>query len=218
MEQFEIINLGVQFIKYKVDYKIIQELLELSSKQTQSYREYLVANIQNEYGFEGNDKNEAWNMIKPYIKDYIEKIVAPRVPDVKFDSNLRNLWVNYQKNGEYNPHHNHPGHISFVIYLQIPEELKTEKNITFSNQPGSITFLHGDTPKIYGLRENIEYDIDNSILPINKFNYLPVTGEMFVFPSYLNHFVDAFETNDVERISLAGNTELIGKYKTNKLM
>jgi hypothetical protein len=218
MEQFEIINLGTQFIKYKMDDKTITELLELSNKQTQSYREYLVANIQNEYGFEEKDKNKVWEKISLYIKDYIEKLVAPKVPEIRFESRLRNLWVNYQKTSEYNPHHNHPGHISFVIYLQIPEELKTEKNITFSNQPGSITFLHGDTPKIYGLRENIQYQIDNSILPTNIYNHLPVTGEMFVFPAYLNHFVDAFATNDVVRISLAGNTELIGKYKTNKLV
>ena len=63
------------------------------------------------------------------IKNYIEKIIAPKEPDIKFETKLKQLWVNYQKTGEYNPHHNHPGHISFVVYLQIPEELRTEENI-----------------------------------------------------------------------------------------
>lgn len=34
------------------------------------------------------------------------------------------LWVNYQKQHEFNPPHDHDGKLSFVAYLQIPEELK----------------------------------------------------------------------------------------------
>ena len=33
---------------------------------------------------------------------------------------LRELWVNYQKPGQYNPYHCHHGVVSFVIFVDIP--------------------------------------------------------------------------------------------------
>ena len=36
------------------------------------------------------------------------------------------LWINYQKQNDFNPPHDHDGKLSFVIYLQIPKELKKE--------------------------------------------------------------------------------------------
>ena len=39
---------------------------------------------------------------------------------------LSSLWINFMKKGEYNPPHNHDGAFSFVLYLQVPEELNHE--------------------------------------------------------------------------------------------
>ena len=54
------------------------------------------------------------------------------------------LWVNYQKQHDFNPLHNHRGNLSFVSYLNVPEELKTEKErynmIGNGPIPGSIMF------------------------------------------------------------------------------
>ena len=40
---------------------------------------------------------------------------------------LNSLWVNFMKKNEYNPPHDHADNLSFVIFLDIPEEIKQEQ-------------------------------------------------------------------------------------------
>ena len=104
--------------------------------------------------------------------------------------NLESLWANFQGPGDFNPPHSHGGALSWVIYLQIPDEL-TEENKQYkgtSAGPGGITFSYGDGP-----REVITYQ-----------TFLPQTGDMYIFPAWLQHWVYPFKSN-VERISVSGN-------------
>ena len=104
--------------------------------------------------------------------------------------NLESLWANFQGPGDFNPPHSHGGALSWVIYLQIPDEL-IEENKQYkgtSAGPGGITFTYGDGP-----REVITYQ-----------TYLPQTGDMYIFPAWLQHWVYPFKS-DVERISVSGN-------------
>ena len=104
--------------------------------------------------------------------------------------NLESLWANFQGPGDFNPPHSHGGGLSWVIYLQIPDEL-IEENKQYkgtSAGPGGITFTYGDGP-----REVITYQ-----------TYLPHTGDMYIFPAWLQHWVYPFKS-DVERISVSGN-------------
>ena len=100
------------------------------------------------------------------------------------------MWANFQGPGDFNPPHSHGGALSWVIYLQIPDEL-IEENKQYkgtSAGPGGITFTYGDGP-----REVITYQ-----------TYLPHTGDMYIFPAWLQHWVYPFKS-DVERISVSGN-------------
>lgn len=104
--------------------------------------------------------------------------------------NLESLWANFQGPGDFNPPHSHGGALSWVIYLQIPDEL-IEENKQYkgtSAGPGGITFSYGDGP-----REVITYQ-----------TFLPQTGDMYIFPAWLQHWVYPFKS-DVERISVSGN-------------
>ena len=104
--------------------------------------------------------------------------------------NLESLWANFQGPGDFNPPHSHGGALSWVIYLQIPDEL-TEENKQYkgtSAGPGGITFSYGDGP-----REVITYQ-----------TFLPQAGDMYIFPAWLQHWVYPFKSN-VERISVSGN-------------
>ena len=104
--------------------------------------------------------------------------------------NLESLWANFQGPGDFNPPHSHGGALSWVIYLKIPDEL-IEENKQYkgtSAGPGGITFTYGDGP-----REVITYQ-----------TYLPQTGDMYIFPAWLQHWVYPFKS-DVERISVSGN-------------
>jgi len=218
MKQTEIIRFGTQIVKYSVDKELINEMLESSKKQTLPYNDKLVANIKNEYGFGFEEQKYFHPKIYPYLKDYVEKFIAPNDTDINFDVRIIDMWVNFQKSGEYNPTHNHPGHLSFVFYLQIPEEIRMEQRDSFADPAGSITFTNQQFPKIYGIKDNLEYRIDNAVLPQITYNSLPNTGDLFIFPSHINHEVQSFSTPNIERVSLAGNSIVTGKYKVRRLV
>ena len=105
---------------------------------------------------------------------------------------LNRLWCNFQRPNDFNPPHSHSGALSFVIYIQIPEELKKE-NADYkglSAGPGGVTFIYGDA-------EN------NSI---GYHSMFPQEGDMFVFPAWLKHWVYPFKS-DCTRISVSGNIQ-----------
>jgi len=160
----------------------------------------LAGYIDNEYYYEDY---EEWFIPKftPYINEYIEALRARWIkqagqPKFKY-ADLTSLWINYQKANEYNPPHNHPGDLSFVIYLQVPDEIKKEnekmKGVRNNNGPGAINFDYGIAMPF----------------SINVFSKMPSVGDLFIFPAWLTHYVHAFKS-DVERISVSGN--IVFKY------
>ena len=103
---------------------------------------------------------------------------------------LASLWINYQKANEFNPPHDHDGKLSFVAYLQIPEELKKE-NAAYRGKscgPGGIQFIYGNGP-----RDCVTY-----------MSFFPEENDIFIFPAWLKHWVAPFKS-DCTRISVSGN-------------
>ena len=84
----------------------------------------------------------------------------------------------------------HDGKLSFVAYLQIPDELKKEHEsyIGKSCGPGGIQFVYGDGP-----RDCVTYQ-----------SFFPEEGDIFIFPAWLKHWVAPFKSK-VTRISVSGN-------------
>jgi len=103
---------------------------------------------------------------------------------------LTALWVNYMKQHEFNPPHDHSDQLSFVIYLSIPESLKKEHKEFKgkSSGPGGISFLYGE-----GDRQAITYQAA-----------FPEERDMFIFPAWCKHYVAPFTSNGT-RISVSGN-------------
>ena len=109
---------------------------------------------------------------------------------------------NYQKAGEYNPPHNHSGDLSFVLYPDIPQEMLDEANAVADSDtadsnktaPGSICFDYGEMH--FG---------DFLSFCNTSFSMVPQTGLLIIFPAYLTHHAYAFQTKDVERVSVSGN-------------
>ena len=113
---------------------------------------------------------------------------------------LERLWINYQGPNEFNPPHSHGGTLSFVIFLDVPMKLRIE-NQNYEGKsagPGGLTFLYGDN--------------DNHC--ISHHSIFPTTGDMFIFPAWLKHWVYPFKS-DITRISVSGN--VIDRVKLNKL-
>lgn len=107
---------------------------------------------------------------------------------------LTSSWINFQRKHEFNPTHNHDGHLSFVIWLRIPYRLEDEINI-FPQARGQRTskfeFAYNS---ILGQPCTRELDVDQNW-----------QGRMCVFPSPLPHAVYPFYTSDGVRISISGN-------------
>ena len=103
---------------------------------------------------------------------------------------LKALWINYMKADEFNPPHDHYGDLSFVIYPNIPKEL-IEENKEYKGRscgPGAVTWMYGQGDHQY----------------IKVVPRMPETGDLFIFPASLQHWVFPFKSN-VERISISGN-------------
>jgi hypothetical protein len=121
--------------------------------------------------------NQSDNVVKPYLND---------------------MWVNFQKKGEFIPLHSHGGVFSFVIWMDIPYHPKDESILPFVNCEssrstcGNFTFTHSSDKS----REVIQH-----VIPMSpEFN-----GYCCFFPSDLCHQVYPFYTSDKDRISISGN-------------
>jgi hypothetical protein len=105
-------------------------------------------------------------------------------------------WINFQKKHEFNPTHHHYGDYSFVLWIQIPYNLKEElelENCKNSNSKYNSLFCFSFLD-LYGRITENRLSIDKTW-----------EGTMILFPSNLKHQVYPFFTSDDYRISISGN-------------
>jgi hypothetical protein len=186
------------------------DLLLEGVKQKDDARSKLVGHIENEKMYSELLKNKFESDILIKIEEYIEWIKIERsIKHTNYKTRLNGLWINRQKSGEHNPPHRHfNGTISFVIYLDFPEEIKNEQPFSeVSCRPGTISFLYGNNTQLDVTHQT---ELVNKLLsPQAMIQHMPTKGEMIIFPSYLIHYVSPFYTKGVERISVSGNISVI---------
>ena len=182
--------------RLKISDEFHQKLVEesrASRTEEQLYSNKLAGIIKEEYFF--RDKKIFLPYLAPLLGVY-DEAVRNRYHDAeKRRKNppeyfLTSLWVNFQKRHEFNPPHDHSGTLSFVIFLQIPPEITAEQK-SFAGQgtvPGALQFLYG---------EGNEQSINLHLIP-------PREKDLFIFPSWVKHYVAPFYS-DVTRISVSGN-------------
>ena len=185
-------NWGPCMIKLKIDDNFKKQLLEESKNNKEDYRGKLAGILDQETGYGPESKQKLLPSLSLYLGVYdqmFEKFVN-KPYEKKPEYILSALWINHQKAGEYNPPHDHDGKLSFVIYLQIPDELKKEYSEYKGKScgPGGIQFVYGDGP-----RECITYQ-----------SFFPEEGDMYIFPAWLKHWVAPYKS-DCTRISVSGN-------------
>lgn len=173
---------------------MIKGLLERGQKLTEDFSSTLAGNLEKELAFEAEDRqwfmDAGFRKILQAYKSGWEKYHRVKPNNTRLG--LEKLWINYMKKGDYNPPHVHTGDLSFVIYLQMPDELRRE-NSEFkgtSAGPGAITFQYGEAQRpFWSTHTQIVY---------------PEVGSCYVFPALLKHHVAPFKS-DVVRISVSGN-------------
>ena len=191
----QLFQFGPLICKYQLDKNFILSLNERGENSKIDHKSMLAGHINNEFLYSKEDQEWFMKEIDYVFFDYIQKLKKISL-NPKFNIKsvmLRSLWINFMKNGEYNPPHDHTGNISFVIYTSVPKEIINE-NLKFEGKgagPGCITFLYGE----------------KSIMYKTIFSFIPKEGDMFLFPASLRHFVAPFKS-DVKRVSISGNIDL----------
>tara|TARA_R100000664_G_C2722579_1_gene115579 strand:+ start:176 stop:841 length:666 start_codon:yes stop_codon:yes gene_type:complete len=185
-------NWGPCVIRLKITDDFKKLLLSESEGNKLDFKNKLAGIIEKETGYSEESKAK----VVPYMAQYLgvydqmfEKFVNKKY-EKKPEYVLSALWINYQKANEFNPPHDHDGKLSFVTYLQIPEELKKENAnyVGKSCGPGGIQFIYGNGP-----RDCITY-----------MSFMPEENDMFIFPAWLKHWVAPYKS-DCTRISVSGN-------------
>ena len=126
--------------------------------------------------------------------NYYEIVITKTKPDPIFT--LSELWVNYQKQYDFNPPHNHQGVFSFVIFMKIPTHCKEQYAL-----PNS---LHGFRPSASDF-QFIWSDVIPNVRTTNISLNPEDEGRMLFFPSWLKHQVFPFYGTEEERITISGN-------------
>ena len=130
-----------------------------------------------------------------HFEEIGEKISTSHIHPYHID----HMWVNYQKENEFNPMHYHTGIYSFVIWMKIPTKYEDQKKLKIASESNS------------GVISNFSFTY-NDILGLSKvYNYKmspEVEGTMLFFPSQLFHCVYPFYNCNDDRISISGNVSL----------
>ncbi len=104
----------------------------------------------------------------------------------RYQLQLIDLWLNVQRQGDYNPTHTHGGSFSGVIFLQVPPQISAERF------DGQLCFHGPEEWHIQSFRTGMAHYV------------LPMPGDYYVFPAWQPHSVCPFR-GDGERWSIAFN-------------
>ena len=149
----------------------------------------------NEGGWQSEPiKNLSKNLIKELNKNvsFFAKKIGLKTP-----LKLTHLWANINNYNDYNVSHIHPGsQLSGVFYLKVP---KNSGNIVFVNPVGNSLLYNWNGNHITSYNNYTSY----------KFTYDSETLRLFLFPGWLNHYVERSQNEKEERISISFNYEYI---------
>ena len=175
----------------------------INGKQTDA-RKSLVGNISKSEYIEDKDNWFYENVLKEltehiFYKDwnnYYNVHVTKVIPPTVFE--LKELWVNYQKQHEFNPPHTHQGGhgFSFVVFMKIPTHWKEQHAL-----PWLKDVKHPAASDFHFLLEHGMGRIQNINIPLCPED----EGRILFFPAWLFHQVFPFYECEEERITISGN-------------
>ena len=190
-------NLG--WLEYQLNSQEMDYVWRCIENKKEDQKKQLAGNISSSYSLMDRGDWFFTNVCTPLINAYSERFynLGDSIPIMGVHPYyMSTWWVNYQKQNEFNPIHNHQGVYSFVIWMKIPYDSKKQnlKDIARgSNNPqiGNFQFVYAD---ILGRSESHEYRLSPEY-----------EGTMLFFPAELDHMVYPFYDCDEDRISISGN-------------
>jgi hypothetical protein len=180
--------------------KVIQKLIDTDFKNGVKANYKLTANIEKEFDLSID--------LVPYMLNYItdlamihdqrssphhiREVTGVNSSPRKFK--FKDIWVNFQKKGEFHPHHIHGGVYSFSMWPRVPYKIADERQV----YPNSTLPVAGNFVAYYsdalGQTRSIPFPVDNEY-----------EGIIALFPSKLGHSVNPFYTSDDYRVSVSGD-------------
>ena len=179
---------GPLIMKTFITEQQLKDINKLCNKKI-SYCKNLAGHIKDEYLIDARKYN---TIVTPQLKLY--KTIYKNFYNKELKSiKTITAWVNYMKAGDFNPPHIHPNcRFSSVLFTQFPKEILNERE-TFEGSsvgPGALEFMYGENQR----QDNI-----------NSYPVVPKERDMFIFPSFVTHFVYPFKSKNIKRVSIAAN-------------
>ena len=199
-------NIGV--VEGKLSEEIVDDLWTLineAREKPEDMKPELAGNISSSIRLDNNSDlvNDFVGEILPaYMKRHMEEYGSPYRLSMKENEtfNLESLWVNFQKQNEFNPPHDHAGVYSFVIWMQIPTSYEEQRKLPICAESNADNHI-----------SNFAFSYTNTLGRVSTFAYnmeKQAEGYMVMFPSCLLHQVFPFYNDDGERISISGNINI----------
>jgi hypothetical protein len=178
----------------------LQSYIEVAKKNPVNFNAQLAGNISKSLLIKDKDNWFFQTVLIPLIGKFTEyyPLYAKQVNLLTEDAPhcLSSLWVNFQKENEFNPFHNHSGVFSFVIWVKIPTDWREQHALPIS--------ANSNTPKA----SDFEFHYASMLGQLEHSTYFldkKQEGQMLFFPAKLMHNVYPFYNCDKERISISGN-------------
>ena len=181
----------------------LQSYIKTAKKNPINVNDQLAGNISKSLDLEDKDNWFFQTVLKNLINKFIEcyPLYAGEISILTADAPycLGPLWVNFQKENESNPLHDHTGVFSFVVFVKIPTDWREQHALPFSANSVAPSASDFEFRYISMLGEIASHTY-----------YLDKKSERFMlfFPAKLMHTVYPFYNCDEERISISGNIKL----------
>ena len=153
-----------------------------------------------------NEKHEEFIRLKKEIDQYLQIYHSEIFQGMKFKTDvtqtLANMWVNINEKHHYNDWHIHPfATLSGVYYIKHD-----------GIESGDILFKHPEHPQMSALHWPPEMVEVYNAATSGVVNITPKSNMLLIFPSWMNHSVEANLKND-PRISVSFNSILLSEIK-----
>jgi uncharacterized protein (TIGR02466 family) len=148
--------------------------------------------VSNVGGYQSSNLNEKMDVLIETTKEHIKKFIIHLIPTKNFKANLNFYWLNENNKNDFNKIHHHCPNTNFSLIWYLK-----------ANGKGKINFLNGD---MGATMNGNDHFFKHSFK--NFYSLEPITDDLLVFPSHLNHFVEP-SFDDSSRVSLATNIFLV---------
>ena len=195
------INWGPYVMKLKMPDYIVNKLKTEGKKAKERYNHKLAGHLDNQFLYPQKVQKWFYDEIYPILNAYREgHSKFHGIENLNIELHPDDLWVNYMKAGDFNPIHTHGGDYSFVLFLDVPKQLKKEQDEFegTSAKPGSLLFEYTQAARPQWATTGVAIK--------------PETGDFFMFPALLQHWVCPFKSK-VTRISVSGNLKIVNRGK-----